>query len=210
MSHRDIPRGRRLHFGGGVRTLLPALALLGLAAVASLWPDPFVLDRHAVEAGEIWRLWTGHFVHLTRDHFVWDVGIGALMMLVVPWRRGLLVLPPLVGLAMLGLRPDLDVYTGLSGVLHGMTALAAIEFARRGRGLERYVAIGILAGVLAKSVFEGVTGASLLTSAFDMGSPVAFEAHLCGVLGGLLLALLPTRWNADEQSGCAGACTAAR
>ena len=61
--------------------LAVAGALVALETVASLWPAPFRLDRAAVEAGEVWRLVTGHLVHATRAHFLFDVGIGCLLLL---------------------------------------------------------------------------------------------------------------------------------
>lgn len=187
MRRGETPGGRRL-FGAGVRPFLPLLGLALFALVASVWPAPFVLDRTAVDAGEWWRLFTGHFVHASRAHFLFDVGVGCVLLLFVSWRRSALLLPPFVAWLVLGLRSDLDVYTGLSGVLHGMTVLAAVDVARRGDVLERIVGVGVLVGVIAKAIYEASLGVSVFTSTFDMGGATVYEAHLIGVLGGLLLA----------------------
>ena len=49
--------------GGRLVGALPFLFLLGAATVATLLPDAFLLTREALEAGQVWRLWTGHLVH---------------------------------------------------------------------------------------------------------------------------------------------------
>ncbi len=185
MTPRRLSSGRRPW--GGVR-LLVALGLVGACLVASLVPAPFLLDRRAVADGEVWRWVTGHLVHASRAHFLFDVGVGVVLLLVVRWRRSLWLLPPFVGTLVLALRPDLDVYTGLSGVLHGWTVLATVDVARGGDRLEQGLAFGVLLGVLIKALVESALGTSIFTERFDMGGPTVYLAHLTGVLGGLLIA----------------------
>lgn len=185
MTSRSTPRGRRPR--GGVR-LFAVLGLVATCLVASLAPAPFLLDRQAVEGGELWRLVTGHLVHASRAHFLFDVGVGAVLLLLLRWRRTLWLLPPFVGILVLALRPDLDFYTGLSGVLHGWTVLATVDLARSGDRLERGLASIVLVGVILKAVVESSLGVSVLTSGVDMGTPTVFLAHVAGVLGGLLIA----------------------
>ena len=88
------------------------------------------------------------------------------------------------------LRPELALYGGLSGVLHGLTVLAAFDIARRGDRLERIAAGLLLLGVIAKTALETALGTSLFTSAFDMGGVTVYVAHLSGVVGGLVVAAL--------------------
>lgn len=172
-----------------------SLGLVLAAAAASLLPEPFVLERGALAHGEVWRLWTGHLVHFTSAHFLLDVGAGALLLCVLRSRVAALLLPPVVGLGVLALRPDLTSYAGLSGVLHGLTVLLAIDLARTTRGLERLAATGLLVGVLSKALFEAVTTTSVFTSTVAMGGETVYVAHLVGVLGGLVLAALGGTWN---------------
>jgi len=166
---------------------LPALLLLAAASAASLAPDAFVLDRAAVGGGEIWRLWTGHLVHHTAAHFAFDVGVALLLLAFVRRPLAWLVLPPIVGGAVLVARPDLATYAGLSGVLHGLTVLAGFDLLREGRGVERWAAAALLLGVIAKSILEATLGVSILSGGFDMGAETVHVAHLAGVAGGLLL-----------------------
>lgn len=174
--------------------LAVAGALVALAAVASLWPDPFRLDRVAVEAGELWRLVTGHLVHATWAHFAFDVGIGCLLLCLLPLRRSLWLLPLFVGAVVLTLRPDLIWYDGLSGVLHGWTVLVALHVIQSGDRIEKGFAGLLLLGVAGKAVIEAGLGISIFTGSFDMGDVTVYEAHLIGVLGGFLTAGLDTAW----------------
>ena len=167
-----------------------ALGLVLAAAAASLLPGPFLLEREALAGGQIWRLWTGHLVHFTSGHFLLDVGAGAILLLFMRSRGAALILPPIVGLGVLALRPDITSYAGLSGVLHGLTVLAAVDLARTTHGLERWAAAGLLTGVIAKSLFEGLANASIFTSTVAMGGETVYVAHLVGVLSGLVLAAI--------------------
>ena len=64
-------------------SLIGAAAVALLATAASRFPDLLRLDRDAVASGEVWRLWTGHLVHASRDHFVFDVGAACLLFVVL-------------------------------------------------------------------------------------------------------------------------------
>jgi rhomboid family GlyGly-CTERM serine protease len=165
---------------------LPALALLVSALAASLLPEAFLLTREGLARGEVWRLWTGHLVHHTAAHFLFDVGAALLLLGFVRSRLVWLALPPVIGATFLVTRPELASYAGLSGVLHGVFALACFEIARTSRGVERVLALAALLGVIAKAVTESITGTPLFTGTFDMGGATVFEAHLAGVVCALL------------------------
>ena len=122
---------------------LPATLLLLAALVASFAPEAFLLDRASLQEGQLWRLWTGHLVHHTAAHFVFDVGAAVLLTLLLRSARAWILLPPLVGLSALGVHPELASYAGLSGVLHGLTVLLGLRLAREGQGLERLLASGL-------------------------------------------------------------------
>jgi rhomboid family GlyGly-CTERM serine protease len=160
------------------------------AAAASLAPDLFVLDREAVAQGEVWRLWTGHLVHPALAHFALDVGVGALLILFLAGRlrAATLVLPPVVGMVVLALRPEMGSYAGLSGVLHAWTVLVALDLVRTTRSVERILSACLLAAVIVKAFYEALTATSIFTASLDMGGTTLHEAHLVGVLAGLALA----------------------
>lgn len=179
-----------------VSTWLSALLLIGAALAASLHPDVFLLDREALASGEVWRLWTGHLVHRTSVHFVFDVGVavGLLFLLRRTWIWW--VLPPFVGIAALLARPDLTSYAGLSGVLHGLTVLVAGTLWKESRGVERCLAAVLWGAVAGKALIELVLGVPLFSGGYDMGGETVFAAHVAGVLGGTIWLLFAQRSSA--------------
>jgi rhomboid family GlyGly-CTERM serine protease len=172
---------------GHLRGIRSALLLLCAAGIAGVWPDAFLLDRAALEAGEIWRLWTGHFVHLSLEHFAIDVGAAVVLAFFLPIGRALLLFCPLVSFGVLWLRPELSLYGGLSGVLHGLTVLAALRLGMRNEGPARWFCQAIAFGTISKALVETALGQPLLTGSVSMGAPTIYVAHLIGALCGLLL-----------------------
>mgnify|MGYP001821887481 FL=1 len=171
-----------------IGVFLPALILVigGEAASAD-----FRFDRVAIQAGEAWRLVTGHFVHLGGPHFTLNVAGLALVWFLVgqafDWRQWLLIIGVSIITMDLGLwllNPELDWYVGLSGLLHGILAAGLVERLRR-PDAETLV---LAALVLGKLAWEQLSG-PLPGSEGAAGGPVVVDAHLFGALGGVLAAL---------------------
>lgn len=62
--------------------LLSLAGLVGLAVLATVHPAFHawcVLDRDALAAGEVWRLWTGHLTHFSASHLVVDALVFTLL-----------------------------------------------------------------------------------------------------------------------------------
>lgn len=140
-------------------------AVIAVAAFAALaggyWPalwNVCVLDRDALLAGQVWRLWTGHLMHLDLPHATVNLaalgiisGCAARWHLLVPLMLVSLLLMPLLGLALMLVRPELHWYVGLSGLLHGgMVWLLPV---RGGRWVWPVIAL-----VVAKLVWQGIAG----------------------------------------------------
>jgi rhomboid family GlyGly-CTERM serine protease len=145
-------------------------------------------DRGALAEGEIWRLLTGHVLHLGWGHLWPNLAalalIGALFDDVLD-RFAWLAIALGAAIAIDGglyvLDPEVDWYVGLSGVLHGLVAggALALVFARQPLGG------WLLAGLCAKLAFEQIAGPMPFT-ATATGGPVIVAAHLYGGAGGLL------------------------
>ncbi len=117
----------------GIAALCLLMASFGdRAATLFMW--------HRVSlAGEPWRIFTGHLVHLDVPHLALNLGGLSILWLIVgrAWRVGewagiIPLLALLVGLGLLSV-PQLAWYAGLSGLLHGIFAAGAIGLWRHWR-----------------------------------------------------------------------------
>lgn len=149
-------------------------------------------DRDGLVAGELWRLLTGHFVHLGWTH----LGLNLAGLALVTWLTGAAYGPlrwlliALVTLAVIDagfwyLYRELDWYVGLSGMLHGLLA-AGLLAGVRARDREAIVLAVLVVG---KLVWEQTAG-PMPGSEASAGGTVIVDAHLYGAAGGLLGALL--------------------
>ncbi len=77
----------------------------------------------------------------------------------------------------------MQFYVGLSGTLHGLFAYYALNEALNGRRSSWLLVLG----VIGKVGWEQWFGASASTAEL-IGARIATEAHLAGLVGGLLLA----------------------
>jgi len=183
----------------------PALALgLGLLALLLAWVPgaeaALVFDRGALAAGEWWRLLTGHLVHWSADHRVWDVGtfvaLGAACELRSRRRFAACVLGSALAIsfAVWRLLPELAQYGGLSGVDCALFALLGVELWREQRRVDGRIAAGLavaLSGVLALKVgFEWVTGGTVFVA--DLGTSIVPvpAAHVAGAAVGLAVPIV--------------------
>ena len=180
-------------YSWGPAALWPAALIGGVAALLELGGEPVRLalryERDAIHAGEIWRLVTGHIVHLGPSHML--MNIAALAVLAFAFSR---ILGPRDWLAtglgaalaisagMLLLFPSIDWYVGLSGVLHGFWAAACIA----AWPYDRRFATVLSVLLAAKLLFELIFGALPVTGSIASG-PVVTDAHWLGAAGGLLV-----------------------
>ncbi len=160
--------------------------------------DVLSYDRDALEAGQLWRLVSGHFVHLGWSHLWLNLAGLALVAWLVgqafDWLGWVYV--GFVSIAAIDagfwfLYRDLGWYVGLSGLLHGLLAAGLL----RGVAVRDREAVILAVFVTAKLVWEQVVG-PLPGSESTSGGAVIVDAHLYGALGGLLGALLS--WRRDR------------
>src|SRR5262245_10230991 len=153
-------------------------------------------ERVAIEHGELWRLLTGHLVHLGWEHCALNLmGFALMWALFFPdyslTRWALILAASLVAidLGFSFLELNLVWYVGLSGVLHGVMTAGTLAHVRR-READAWVLVPFLIG---KLIWEQSVGA-MPYSADSAGGPVVVDAHLYGSIGALLAALfLPSR-----------------
>lgn len=163
------------------------IAALGFGLGGEVLREGARYERAALADGELWRLLTGHLVHLGWGHLALNLaGLGVLWAIFRP----VLVLKDWVGAGLAaafaidaGLywgQPELPWYVGLSGVLHGFWATGALRAWRVDRGAS--CALGGL--LFAKVLWEQAVGPVPLTAG-AAGGPVVVDAHLFGAAGGV-------------------------
>lgn len=177
--------------------MFPAV-LTFVAVAAELFGEPARLalryERDAIGDGQLWRLLCGHLVHLGPQHLLLNLlGLTLVWVLVGSYLRSsrwFLALGVIVAGMDFGfwvLRPTLDWYVGLSGVLHGLLATGLVAGWRHAPVESAVLALL----VTAKLAWEQLGGA-LPGSEAAAGGPVVVDAHLYGAVAGILAGVLLT------------------
>lgn len=172
-------------------TFLGAVAALLAAFIPEAMREALQFDRGALLRGELWRTFTGHFLHWTPSHLLWNVAaftaFGSLLeissrrLLVVVLSVGLKVIP----VALLTFTPELEFYRGLSGLASALFVAAALEWFARARveksRLGSALALTALVGFAVKLAVEFVAGGTVFV-ATDASFHSVPLAHLTGAL----------------------------
>lgn len=178
----------------------PALLALLLVPLAGFQPESLVLDRHAVAQGELWRLFTGHFVHCDARHLALNLaGIIGLPFVFNDLSTRKIWSALLLGIAGVNLWiwfgiPELNRYCGLSGIENTLLVAGLHSFWKSERQFPA-VAAGTLC--LLKIVFEIFHQSPLLT---DLSWGSVPQAHAAGFAAGLVL---PPSWKSISGEGSA-------
>lgn len=141
-------------------------------------------DRDAIAAGQLWRVVSGHFVHMSWSHFLLNFSGLVLVWLIVgerlasiSWVLIMTICIAGMGLGFWFLDPELQWYVGMSGLLHGLLMAGLIVGIRSAP--QESILIG--AFVVAKLVFEQLAG-PLPGSESASGGTVIVNAHLYGAI----------------------------
>jgi rhomboid family GlyGly-CTERM serine protease len=149
-------------------------------------------DRLAILHGQVWRVFTGNFVHLGWGHLGEDMAGYVLLCLlledVLPgWRCPLLVVLGSigVGIGILVGDPGLHWYMGVSGALNTLWIVGAMLLMRHRDWIGWVLAVFISL----KLIYEQLQG-PLPWSMATTGGPVAVDSHLFGAFTGAVLGLI--------------------
>ena len=157
------------------------LLLLLLAGSVPMLQESLLLERNSVFRGQVWRLLSGHFVHVSRLHMLANLA-GVSLLLAWAWQAHrmkevlvfLLAGSPILGTILLA--GGSNWYAGLSGMLHGAAVLLLFTLP----GKLRLTGFAIL---LAKLIWQQW----FMPSAYLPGAqvPIALAAHWWGSALGL-------------------------
>jgi rhomboid family GlyGly-CTERM serine protease len=141
--------------------------------------------------GDYWRLLSAHWIHVNWIHLALNAaGLLLCMAIATPrWKIRQWIVYNLIlafGISILfSLRnPNLEWYTGYSGVLFGIFLLAAVDLYPR----EKLIALLLGAAISIKVILEQSSDLKI-TSSDLIGTPVIIDAHLYGLLLGIAIAL---------------------
>lgn len=148
-------------------------------------------ERLNIDNGELWRLFTGNLLHTNFSHlllncagvlFVWLLHAEHYTSKSYFFIFGFSAVICGLGLYFFS---DMGHYVGLSGALHGIIGYGAVKDIQQGWGRSGWL---LLIGIMIKVAYENILGPSADVQEM-IGATVAVEAHMFGLIGGLLLAL---------------------
>ncbi|HEX7859696.1 MAG TPA: rhombosortase [Verrucomicrobiae bacterium] len=157
-------------------------------------PASSALFPAELRSGELWRLFTYPWAHISAYHLLLDAAaflcLYDMLRCKAPTRLFHLCSCILFsGLVPVLLDPRLPTVglRGLSGVAHGLVIVTSLEAVRSKTKSERYFGWIILAGVCAKCLVELATGTVLFANYHlgNVGIPIP-TCHVGGALGGLI------------------------
>ena len=175
-----------------------ALVIAGLAVSFVLTEILFGHDRarlaletHAVMEGQVYRLITGHFAHISRHHTILSIAsvllVGVLLFPVLRPSRLLATIAASLCAISFGwmiLQPGGITYVGFSGIVHGLLGAGALLFLRDG---PKWLGWALFAGLAVKLGFESLQGPVPGVGEAIAGR-VSTLSHALGALGGIFIA----------------------
>ncbi len=157
---------------------------------------PITYIRSAILAGDWWRLLFGGWIHHNLIHLVMNLLALCLIWALLSRYRThwccLLLLGchvVMVDLALLAISPTTEYYWGLSGALHGLFALAALDLIVHREGQGWWWLLGLLAKLLWDSVQTDSWTSELIATRVHVGS------HWLGAASGIIIGLLLISWQ---------------
>ena len=175
-------------------TSKPYGVVLGITIVCALFyfmdfDSQLAYRRSSITGGEWWRLLTGNLLHTNQWHLLMNLaGLWVISFLHECHYRAtnftllFVLLCLLQGMGLYFFFPALGGYVGLSGMLHGLFTYGALKDIQAGMR-SGYL---LFAGVCAKVAYEQIYGATDQITQL-IGARVATEAHLVGVVTGILV-----------------------
>jgi rhomboid family GlyGly-CTERM serine protease len=174
-------------------TLVVTLLAVVVACVPGL-AETLQFERTRIEAGQLWRLATGHLTHWNFEHLQWDLLMFMVLGTICELRNSrqmrwcLAIAAASVSALVFVAFPSVVTYRGLSGIdtaLFTMLALSLLKDARRDHN--KFLATttaALLIGFIAKTSYEAVTGHAFFVNQDAAGfSLLVWDHVVAGAVG---------------------------
>lgn len=175
-----------------IKQVKAPMAIALLAILFNLFNDALIsllgYNANLIEQGELWRLLTGHLLHTNTNHLLLNLaGLALLWSLhgqyyhVKSYFTIFISCSLLTSIALYFFSPELIKYVGLSGVLHSVFVIGAVN------DIQHNIKSGylLLAGIIVKIAHEQIYGADSEISSL-IAADVAIDAHLFGAISGVI------------------------
>lgn len=170
----------------------PIIAIVTLIISCAFIGDKLTLllrfEREAILSGELYRLFTAHFVHLNWIHALMNVAATIIGWYLLrdsmtnrQWILSIAISGLVVSVLLFSL-PELEWYVGFSGIIHGLI-LQGLILQKHLRFIEKALMVSAL---LLKVFYELWQGSSAADLELIDGN-IIVEAHLFGLLAGLVM-----------------------
>ena len=161
----------------------------------SIFYEIFIYSRPLIEEGQVWRLISAHFIHLSVLHALFNL-MGLVLLILLNKRfilssRCLLVVLLLCLWVSAGLwlfNPEVARYVGFSGVLHGLFVYGILSHPQSSPVWK----VTLICATISKVAAEQTGIYDTTSLAVDIGGRVMVDAHFYGLTGGLLLFIFTT------------------
>ncbi len=164
--------------------------LLGL--FGSTVNEILLYKRDLINAGQLWRLMSGCFVHLGLYHTILNLtGFAFWYVLFARRYKSRFWLALLFGIAFSNgiflylFSPNIDYYAGLSGSLHGLILFSLILESRKDK-----LNILFSLALIGKIIYEQLPGYDVNYLQEHMHAPVVVDAHMFGAIIGAVLGII--------------------
>jgi len=197
---------------------LPILTplILFVSALSFISPEitsVFIFDRDAVVQGEVWRLFSSHFVHFTDTHLAYNLLAFGVAGWVVERKSylhfGLLyvLMAFVISTSLFILKPAMSFYGGLSGMACGLIFYCALLGAGE-PGSWRTICKLIIFFLPIKIIIEAYNSASVLPYWGQQPFVIMPISHVTGILAALMFYIVLKntkrysnyRFNIDRQA----------
>ena len=184
--------------------LAVSLVIVTALAILGPWLNPYLdWNREALQQMQLWRLITGHLVHLNHWHAAMNLSALLAVMFIVGrglkpllWLLLFVILSLFTSVALYFFTPELTNYVGLSGVLHGIIAIGFLKTFSRSPWLSAIVLIY----VGGRTIHQQLPGFDAEYLRSTIGGTVIVDAHLYGFIAGILLYIALLLWGKYKLS----------